>query len=42
MDVIYAATDDLAIATIWLAFFPPALYRSWIDSRAVTEGPGEV
>ena len=34
-------TDDLAIAIIWLAFFPPALYRSWIDSQAVTEGVGE-
>jgi hypothetical protein len=40
MDVLYAVTDDLAIATIWLAFFPPALYRSWIDRQAVTQGAG--
>jgi hypothetical protein len=41
MDVLYVVTDNLAIATIWLAFFPPALYRSWIDSQAVSEGAGE-
>jgi hypothetical protein len=41
MDVLYVVTDHLAIATIWLAFFPPALYRSWIDSQAVTEGTGK-
>jgi hypothetical protein len=40
MDVLNGATDDLAIVTIWLAFFPPALYRSWIDNQAVTEGAG--
>jgi hypothetical protein len=38
MDVLYALTDDLALVTIWLAFFPPARYRSWIESQASTEG----
>jgi hypothetical protein len=41
MDVLYVVNDHLSIATIWLAFFPPALYRSWIDGQAVTEGAGE-
>jgi len=38
MDVLYAAADDLAILTIWLAFFPPAPYRRWIGSQEATEG----
>lgn len=41
MDVLYALTDDLAILTIWLAFFPPAPYRSWIESQAIRKGAGE-
>ncbi len=40
MDVLYAVTDDLAILTIWLAFFPPARYRSWIESQAASEVAG--
>lgn len=38
MDVLYAVTDDLALVIIWLAFFPPARYRRWIDRQAVAEG----
>jgi hypothetical protein len=42
MDVLYAVTDDLAILTMWLAFFPPARYRSWIESQAASEAAGRV
>ena len=30
MDALEGAFEMLTIAMIWLAFFPPALYRSWI------------
>ena len=41
MDLLYAATDDLALVTIWLAFFPPARYRSWIERQPATEDIGK-
>jgi hypothetical protein len=38
MDVAYAATDILSAFAVWLAFFPPVFYRSWIGSTTVAKG----
>lgn len=37
MDALEGAFEMLTIAMIWLAFFPPALYRSWV-ARAARAG----
>jgi hypothetical protein len=34
MDVLVAGVEIAAIAMIWLVFFPPAFYRSWIHGGA--------
>jgi hypothetical protein len=33
----FASAEGLTIAMVWLAFFPPALYRGWIDGAAAAE-----
>jgi hypothetical protein len=33
-DVLVAGVEIAGIAMIWLVFFPPAFYRSWIDGAA--------
>jgi len=38
MDILYAVTDILSILTIWLAYFPPACFRSWIAGAAPDSG----
>lgn len=34
MDLLYAVPDLLSVVAVWLAFFPPALYRKWITGAA--------
>jgi hypothetical protein len=36
-DVVVAGVEVAAIAMIWLVFFPPAFYRSWIDGSTPVE-----
>jgi len=41
MDALEGAFEMLAILMVWLAFFPPRLYRSWIDGGLAHAGqPG--
>jgi len=34
MDGLLGAAEIASVATLWLAFFPPRVYRRWIDERA--------
>jgi hypothetical protein len=33
-DILLGACESLSVALIWIVFFPPASYRSWIEKRA--------
>jgi hypothetical protein len=33
-------TEMFSVGAVWLAFFPPALYRSWLGKSAVAEAAG--
>jgi hypothetical protein len=33
-DGLLGAAEIASVATLWLAFFPPRVYRRWIDGRA--------
>jgi hypothetical protein len=41
LGVLWASLEVVPVALIWLTFFPPACYRSWIAGGAVAaeEGP---
>lgn len=39
-DAVGGSLEMLTIATVWLAFYPPAFYRSWVARRAVAAGAG--
>jgi len=41
-DGLYGAIENTSIGMIWLTFFPPAVYRRWIEGAAPAEtaGPG--
>ena len=39
LDAVIGAVELASIAMVWLAFFPPALYRDWI-SGATTSATG--
>jgi hypothetical protein len=39
MDLFVSGVEILAIAMIWLVFFPPAFYRSWINRGALAAKP---
>jgi hypothetical protein len=34
LDLLTSSLDVAPIALVWLAFFPPACYRRWIESAA--------
>ena len=36
-DAAMGVFEVLTIAIVWLAFFPPAFYRNWINGRAPAE-----
>jgi hypothetical protein len=40
-DRVLGSFEILTIATIWIAFFPPALYRSWMRGAAMAQTEGE-
>jgi hypothetical protein len=40
-DRVLGSLEYLTIATIWIAFFPPALYRRWVRGAAMAETGGE-
>lgn len=40
-DLVLGSLEILTIAAIWLAFFPPALYRRWLRAAALAEGAEE-
>lgn len=40
-DRLLGSLEILTVATIWIAFFPPALYRSWVRSAAMAQTGGE-
>jgi hypothetical protein len=33
-------TEMFSVGAVWLAFFPPTLYRSWLGKSAVAEAAG--
>ena len=40
LDLLACALEIVPIVVLWLAFFPPAFYRSWIEGTSVmTSGP---
>jgi len=39
-DRLTGGLEILSVATIWLTFFEPALYRRWIERAALAEGRG--
>jgi len=41
MDLAVGSFEMMTIATIWFAFFPPAIYRSWIEGQRVVPEAGE-
>jgi hypothetical protein len=36
-DALYSAVSISALLMMWIAFFPPAAYRRWIDGAARVE-----
>jgi len=34
MDQLMGSIEMLTIAIIWLAFFPPRIYRAWVERAA--------
>ena len=40
-DRVLGSLEILTVATIWIAFFPPALYRSWVRGAAMAQTGGE-
>ncbi len=40
-DRVLGSLELLTIATIWIAFFPPSLYRSWVRGTAMAGTGGE-
>jgi hypothetical protein len=33
-EILLGGTEIASVAVLWLAFFPPLVYRRWIDGRA--------
>lgn len=40
-DRVVGSLEILTVATIWIAFFPPTLYRSWLSGAAMADAGGE-
>jgi len=41
-DALIGMSEMFTILTVWLAFFPPKLYRSWLSRSAVAQAAAEV
>jgi hypothetical protein len=39
-DAVGGSAEVFTIATVWFAFYPPAIYRNWVGKRAVTADAG--
>jgi hypothetical protein len=40
-DTLIGAVEILSVAAIWLVFFPPAVYRRWIEDTEALAGAVE-